>query len=64
MKILKEGNLNYSLKVKTFQCDSCGCQFEANSKEYDNASQMAYFHDGITAECKCPCCGNVVYSHD
>jgi len=47
MKIIKEGKLPKSL---VFFCDNCGTVFEADSDEYDNATNMM----------SCPICGRKV----
>lgn len=47
MKIIKMGKLPKSL---LFMCDNCGTVFEADSDEYDNATNMM----------SCPICGRKV----
>lgn len=34
MKIIKAGNKNRLLQIKRFQCQRCGCIFEATKDEY------------------------------
>ena len=60
MRIIKQGEH----PSKRFYCRKCGCEFEADETEYRAASWVAQIHDGIVAECNCPCCENVVYSYD
>lgn len=64
MKIIKPGNYEASVKPKYFCCERCGCEFEASFSEYKTASQIAYMHDGIVAECKCPSCGITAYAYE
>lgn len=64
MKIIKPGNHEASFKPKRFYYGRCGCIFEADAFEYKAASQMAYIHDGIAAECRCPSCGATAYSYE
>ena len=59
MEILREGKLEK--KSYIFTCGRCGCKFIAEEGEWIPAGQMAYLHDGILAECDCPCCGQTVY---
>lgn len=57
MKIIKNGDFKKLKKVKTFDCDFCGCLFEADNTEYKVGSQyneMYYYVD-------CPFCGRKVY---
>ncbi len=53
VKIIKEGDPGRLKATKRFQCDECGCVFEADKDEYQSDMQYntAYFY------CKCPCCG-------
>ena len=57
MQIIKEGSYRKILKIKRFECEYCGCIFEANKKEYKEEIQYnaAYYY------CKCPFCGNKTY---
>lgn len=64
MKIIKHGNHETLTKPKYFHCGRCGCEFEADISEYKAASQIAYIHDGISAECKCPLCGRTAYAYE
>lgn len=53
VEIIKEGDTGRLKATKRFQCDECGCVFEADKDEYQSDMQYntAYFY------CKCPCCG-------
>lgn len=57
MKVLKEGDRDraklYVYQTRRFECDCCGCVFEADKSEYESASQ----YNDISYFCKCPCCG-------
>lgn len=64
MKIIKLGNYSAAFMPKQFCCGRCGCEFEADMSEYKAASQIAYIHDGITAECKCPSCKATAYAYE
>lgn len=57
MKIIKNGDLKKIKQVKTFDCDFCGCLFEADNTEYKIGSQYneTYYYT------KCPFCGRNVY---
>ena len=59
MKIIKRGELPFG--TKQFSCNYCGTAFEASKGEYRSCGQLAYIHDGIEFECKCPVCGKMVY---
>lgn len=39
MKIIKAGNKNRLLQIKRFQCQRCGCIFEATKDEYYSDQQ-------------------------
>lgn len=58
MKIIKEGNLNKLKKIKRFECEECGCIFEAEKDEYKWGSQYneEYYY------CACPCCNQIAYT--
>lgn len=53
IKVVKEGDPNRLKASKRFQCDECGCVFEADKDEYQSDMQYntMYFY------CECPCCG-------
>ena len=57
MKILKEGSLNKINKIKRFECNKCGCLFEANKNEYKISSQ----YNQEYVYCECPFCHKTVY---
>ena len=57
MKILKQGDVNKLKAIKTFNCSSCGCLFEADNTEYKTVSNYYEEYNYI----KCPCCGGVIY---
>ena len=59
MKIIRKGYI--PTETKTFKCGYCGCIFQAEKSEYRVADQLAYLHDGISADCNCPTCGRVAY---
>ena len=61
MRIIKQGRPKATKNILRFRCCRCGCEFEADNTEYEQASQIAYVHDGIIATCICPCCGATVY---
>ena len=61
MRIIKQGRPKATKNILRFRCCRCGCEFEADDTEYEQASQIAYVHDGIIATCLCPCCGARVY---
>lgn len=62
MKILKPGII--PMNIKRFVCLSCGCEFEADASEYERCSQIAYIYDGVTAQCRCPCCKQMVFCRE
>ncbi len=62
MEILKQGDLAKLDNKKAFVCNKCGCEFTADDKEYEPASQIDYIGNGVSAYCKCPCCGNLADS--
>ena len=57
MRIIKQGRPKATKNILRFRCCRCGCEFDADDTEYEQASQIAYVHDGIIATCICPCCG-------
>lgn len=61
MEILQNGKK--VTKKKRFSCEACGCVFEAERGEYTEADYMEWNHD-IIAKCRCPYCGETVYSWD
>ena len=60
MKILTYGKVKP--KPIIFNCEKCGCIFEADYSEYEVSTLMEVMHDGLGAyKCECPCCKNIVY---
>lgn len=57
MKIIKSGNIKKLNKIKTFDCNFCGCLFEADNTEYQTGSQ----YNEIYYYVDCPFCGRKVY---
>ena len=58
MKIIKKGSYEKkTLKIKRFECEHCGCIFEANKTEYKESIQYnrAYYY------CNCPQCEQNTY---
>lgn len=60
MKIIKNGELRKLKKILTFDCDFCGCVFEADNTEYKIGSQYNKTYYYI----RCPFCGRNVYKED
>ena len=61
MTIVKNGKIPST--IICFECEYCGCLFEADKGEYKYSSQMEVMHDGLGAyKCECPCCKNMVYA--
>ena len=61
MRIIKEGKIPITTKI--FTCHKCGTIFEAEKGEYEPGGQIAYLHDGVTAYCDCPFCGQKTYTY-
>ena len=59
MKIIRDGNLDKLNKVVSFECNDCGCIFEANHNEYEIKSSFSIEYYC----CECPCCGNRVLTY-
>lgn len=53
MKIIKQDNIIELKKIKTFNCNFCGCLFETDNSEYNISSQYNQIYYYIT----CPFCG-------
>lgn len=53
MTIIKEGDPYRCKALMRFECDICGCIFDANKDEYKTDTQ----YNDIFYYCKCPCCG-------
>lgn len=63
MIIVKNGKIPN--RIICFECDYCGCLFEAEKGEYLCSSQMEVLHNGLGQyKCKCPCCNNMVFTKD
>lgn len=58
MEIIKQGNVDCSKKAKRFECVYCGCQFLADSSEYEIGGMWRNLQ---TYTCKCPCCDGMSY---
>lgn len=61
MIIVKEGNVRLCRKVFRFECEACGCIFEADSSEYRRDLQK---DRGWVCVCVCPTCKYEVYSKE
>lgn len=59
MRIVKEGVMSEKFRIKRFECDECGCVFDATNSEYRVVRGNM---DEILAECSCPCCGIDAYA--
>lgn len=57
MKIIKEGNLELLKKYVRFECNHCGCVFEAEKGEYVIHSDQ---REGTWYSVKCPTCKNTI----
>ena len=57
MKVIKEGNLKRLKKTKRFECNKCGCIFEADQDEYS----VGYQYNEAYYMCTCPTCDCTVY---
>lgn len=62
MKIIQQGDIElakkYMSSIKTFECEICGCLWEADKNEYTSFGSAWDLTN--TYVCKCPCCGNYV----
>ena len=54
VRIIKPGNTDTYNKVRTFECDRCGCVFEANGENYWVPRISNY--DKLLVFAQCPCC--------
>ena len=69
MRILKHGTPQKDI-IKIFSCHICGCEFEANQKEYESVAQLPEDRGAISVSdfrylrtvyyCRCPECGEKV----
>ena len=57
MKIIRQGDKNKILRTKKFDCNFCGCLFEADNTEYKIKSHYNEEYYYTT----CPFCGRQVY---
>lgn len=58
LKIIKEGTKERLDRLKRFECEKCGCIFDADKTEYESGSQ----YNDTYYFCKCPFCGNDMYN--
>lgn len=56
MRIIKKGDL----EPRVFNCDNCGCIFEANNKEYHYKKQCVFPDYVDIYYCECPQCESEV----
>jgi hypothetical protein len=61
MEIIKPGNLQTTLKPKTFMCFNCGCVFMADCTEYEYAGMQ---YNQPYYKCLCPTCCKYVYTEE
>ena len=56
MNILKAGKLPDSI---AFTCSVCGCEYEAEEKDYMATDVLMYKNKPLIKvfKCPCPCCG-------
>ena len=59
MKIIQHGNPKHNKPDRRFECNYCGCVFEAGYDEYKYSGSQ---YNVEYYECKCPECGNKAYS--
>lgn len=60
MRIVKDGDNSRLSNSKYFECNECGCVFEARQNEYRIEPQYNY----LFYSCKCPRCGNITTTND
>ena len=62
MKIIQEGNIELAKKymsiIKTFECEICGCEWEATNEEYKTFTSNMDLT--VIYSCNCPCCNHKV----
>lgn len=65
MTIIKNGVAPAASVTKRFECQYCGCIFNATNtqqnEEFINADAIELRMQGIDAYAACPCCGRTVY---
>jgi len=63
MHIIKEGDPDWKKKpIIIFNCNDCGCRFEAEKGEWEYAPGIAQQMGEAKYQCKCPCCGKNLYT--
>lgn len=60
MNVIIKGDLDRLRKVQRFECNACGCVFDAEKGEYEDMSDQ---HNGIIIRCLCPTCGRDCYNY-
>ena len=60
MKIIKPGDLHRLEAARRFECERCGCVFEASSAEYRTETDFRNGHYYVMA---CPTCHRDVVCH-
>lgn len=65
MTIIKNGVTPPSTETKRFECQRCGCVFDATNTqqntEFTYGDVIELRTQGIDAYATCPCCGRIVY---
>lgn len=61
MTITKPGDTTLLVQPKDFVCYLCGCEFTAESTEYQLPDYYEIGLYNIDAMCKCPTCKNITY---
>lgn len=61
MLVIKAGDLNRFKKIKRFECNICGCIFEADNTEYKPTPALASQRGEGDYRCVCPFCKNEVW---
>ena len=73
LKIIKEGVSQD--KIKRFECDVCGCIFEADEREYEEVKSLSPWTEltlyisgfnlnDVMYRVECPCCKNRIITHE
>ena len=60
VEILREGSEYTYNKMIRFECEQCGCLFDANKNEYKYCGNQI---EGDDWKMTCPYCKNTVYSN-
>ena len=58
VKIIKPGDLSRLETVRRFECDLCGCVWEAGPAEYSTCFER----NEIICACACPTCNALAWS--